>query len=164
MSENIKIVPATCSQCGGTVEVDPTTTEAKCPFCGTTFIVDKAITNYNIQYASIEHVDNVNIDLNGSVTSVLDFVGKQMNESRAMRKELKKAEAEKDKMITQGFLKIFGIMCAAMMAFAVFAFGYYQVTGAGESEETVESEESIQSEESEYAEAFENDDADNWEF
>ena len=145
MSENVKIVPATCSQCGGTVEVDPNASEAKCPFCGTTFVVEKAINNYNISHATIDHADNVNIDMSGSVKSVLDFVGTQMSEGRAIRREIRMAEAEKDKIITQGFMKMFGIMCAVMMAVGMVMFVYYQVTDTGESTE------------SEYSESYEND-------
>ncbi len=128
MSENVKIVPATCSQCGGTVEVDPNSTEARCPFCGTTFVVDKAINNYNIQHASIGHADNVNIDMTGSVKSVLSFVGEQMRESREVRREIRKAEVENSRMINQGFLKIFGLMCAGMMIIAVIMMIFYQIT------------------------------------
>ena len=128
MTENVKIVPATCTQCGGTVHVDPSNTEAKCPFCGTSFVVEKAINNYNIQHATIDHADNVNIDMTGSVKSVLDFFGEQMSEGREIKKEIKKAEAEKDRMITQGFLKMFGIMMAAMMVFGLVAFIFFQVT------------------------------------
>lgn len=145
MSENVKIVPATCSQCGGTVEVDPNASEAKCPFCGTTFVVEKAINNYNISHATIDHADNVNIDMSGSVKSVLDFVGTQMSEGRAMRREIRIAEAEKDKIITQGFMKMFGIMCAVMMAVGMVMFVYYQITDTGESAEP------------EYSESYESD-------
>ena len=90
MADNVKIVPASCTQCGGTVEVDKGSDTAICPFCGTSFIVEKAINNYNVQNATIEHADNVNIDMTGSVKTVLDFVGDQMKESRAERREARK--------------------------------------------------------------------------
>lgn len=136
MSESVKIVPATCTQCGGTVEVDPNTEKAECPFCGTTFIVEKAINNYYVQHANIGHADNVNIDMTGSVKSVLDFVGDQMKESRAERREERRAAAEDSRQMNRGFLKIFGIMCAAMMVFAFVAFIVLQFTGGGEGDDT----------------------------
>ena len=33
-----------------------------CPYCGAAFIVEKAINEYNVQNALIEHADNVNVD------------------------------------------------------------------------------------------------------
>jgi predicted RNA-binding Zn-ribbon protein involved in translation (DUF1610 family) len=137
MSENVKIVPASCTQCGGSVEVDPNSEKATCPFCGTAFIVEKAINNYNVQHATIEHADNVNIDMSGTVKTVLDFVGDQMKEGREERKEQRKLDAEKDKIMTRGMLKIFGIMFAAMFVFAIIAFIYFQVTDKGTEGETV---------------------------
>ncbi len=145
MSENVKIVPATCSQCGGTVEVDPNSTEARCPFCGTSFVVDKAINNYNISHATIDHADNVNIDMTGSVKSVLDFFGTQMSEGRAIRREIRMAEAEKGKIVVQGFMKMFGIMFGVMFAVGMVMFVYYQITDTGESAEP------------EYSESYESD-------
>ena len=54
------LVPAVCTQCGGSLEVDPTTDAAVCPFCGTPFIVEKAINQYNTT-----HINNrVNINQN----------------------------------------------------------------------------------------------------
>ena len=72
MENTTKIVPALCIQCGGTVEVDPKSETAKCPFCGTTFLLEKAVNNYNVKYAHVEHADNVNIDMSGAVKDVLD--------------------------------------------------------------------------------------------
>ena len=132
MSENVKIVPASCTQCGGTVEVDPGTEMAVCPFCGTSFIVEKAVNNYNVQHANIEHADNVNIDMTGSVKTVLDFVGDQMKESREERREARREAARTDREMSRGFLKIFGLMCAGMMVFVLVAFIVMQFTGAGE--------------------------------
>ncbi len=132
MGDNVKIVPASCTQCGGTVEVDPQSEKGVCPFCGTSFIIEKAINNYNVQHATIEHADNVNIDMTGSVKSVLDFVGDQMKESRAERREYKKIQAEKDRQMTSLFFKMMGIMFAGVFAFGIIGFIYYQITGGGD--------------------------------
>ena len=94
MSEDVKMVPALCTQCGGKLTVDPQKETAECPFCGASFMVQQAIQNYNIQNATIEHVDNVNIDMKGTVSSVLDFVGDQMSQRREMKKEMRKEARE----------------------------------------------------------------------
>ncbi len=73
MGDNVKMVPALCTQCGGNVEVDLSKETAKCPYCGMEFIVEKAVNNYNFKYAHVEHADNVNIDVTGAVKEVLDF-------------------------------------------------------------------------------------------
>ena len=59
MSEAVKMVPACCTHCGGSLEVDPSQERAECPYCGSSFIVDKAVNNYNVENARIEHADNV---------------------------------------------------------------------------------------------------------
>lgn len=41
------IVPAKCPQCGGDIEVDNKKDAAICKFCGSAFIIEKAINNYN---------------------------------------------------------------------------------------------------------------------
>ena len=132
MSEekNVKIVPAICTQCGGTVEVDRTKEESSCPFCGTTFIVEKAINNYNVKYASIEHADNVTIDVGGAVKEVLDFAGNQMKEERKVRQEQRKIDSEIHKRNSAAFFKLFGFMFAGMLVFALIAFVIMQFTGS----------------------------------
>lgn len=129
MDGNVKMVPAVCTQCGGTVEVDRGSDTATCPFCGASFIVEKAVNNYNVQHANIEHADNVNIDVKGAVGEVLDFVGDRWKEGREDRREFWRAERERSDMVAKGFLKIFGFMVAGMMIFAMIAFIIMQFTG-----------------------------------
>ena len=57
----------------------------------------------------------MNIDVRGAVKDVLGFVGDQMKESRIERKERRKEEAERERMVTASFMKIFGFMMAGMM-------------------------------------------------
>ncbi len=55
------LVPAKCTQCGASIEVDKTQEAGICPSCGTAFITEKVIKNYNTF-----NVDNsVNIYLGG---------------------------------------------------------------------------------------------------
>ena len=43
-------VAAKCTQCGATIEVDDTKEAGICKYCGTAFITEKAINNYNNSY------------------------------------------------------------------------------------------------------------------
>ncbi|MBO6239551.1 MAG: hypothetical protein J6O61_01715 [Butyrivibrio sp.] len=138
MDNNVKMVPAICTQCGGTVEVDKTKEEAKCPFCGTSFVIEKAINNYNVKYANIEHADNVNIDVTGAVKEVLDFAGTQMSESRKERSEQRKIDSELHSKNTIAFFKFFGFMFAGMLVFGLIAFIIMQFTGNTGDDEQVE--------------------------
>lgn len=127
MSDSVKLVPALCTQCGGRVEVVPSEEKATCPYCGTSFIIDRAVYNYNVENAKIEHADNVNIELKGAVDSVLDFAGRQLSESREFRKELKKEQALTERIMLTTFFKIFGIICVVMIVlwFVMSAFGLW---------------------------------------
>lgn len=42
------MVNAKCTNCGGTLQVDDDKEAAVCPFCGSAFIVEKAVQNFNI--------------------------------------------------------------------------------------------------------------------
>ena len=137
MSDQTKIVPALCTQCGGQVEVDPSQESATCPFCGTTFIVDRAINNYNIQHATIEHADNVTVDMKGAVDSVLDFAGKQMSEHRKVKQELRMEEKRNEATMMKYFFGIFGIVSILLVIlwFIITVFGLWddeEDTGAQE--------------------------------
>lgn len=58
------LVPAECTQCGATLEVDASCASATCPFCKMVFITEKAINNYNTNYTTnigSLHADVVNI-------------------------------------------------------------------------------------------------------
>ena len=93
----VKFVPAICPKCGGQLEVDPSQEAAVCKFCGTPFIVDKAIQNYSIQNAHIDHADNVTVDLKGSVDSVIGMVERELDKSREERRQERIVENENSK-------------------------------------------------------------------
>jgi hypothetical protein len=84
---NTKLVPAICTQCGGQVEVDAQLEAAVCRYCGVPFIVEKAINTYNIQHATIEHVDSINIVTTNPVESVLNFVKDQQKRNDDIKRE-----------------------------------------------------------------------------
>ena len=52
-------VAAICTACGATLQVDSTHDAAICKYCGTPFIVEKAINNYNV--TNHIHADSVNV-------------------------------------------------------------------------------------------------------
>ena len=54
------LVAAKCTNCGVKIEVDNTQEAGICPYCGTAFIVEKAIHNYNINY----NIENAQITVN----------------------------------------------------------------------------------------------------
>lgn len=54
------LVPAKCPNCGGVLDVDPSHDAALCSHCGTPFITEKAINNYNItNVANYNTVNNI---------------------------------------------------------------------------------------------------------
>lgn len=113
--EKTNLVPAVCTQCGGALEVDPLQEAAVCKYCGTPFIVEKAIHNYSIQHATIEHADNVTVDMSGTVKNVLDYMGEQAKARRDFRREERREQSERDKVFIGSFFKYFAIFCAVVM-------------------------------------------------
>ncbi|GFI33549.1 hypothetical protein IMSAGC014_00032 [Bacteroidaceae bacterium] len=61
------LVPAKCTQCGANIEVDETREAGICQYCGTAFITEKAICNYNVTVVN-------NNDFNGAVVNVNNSV------------------------------------------------------------------------------------------
>ncbi|MBE6128130.1 MAG: hypothetical protein E7185_02530 [Erysipelotrichaceae bacterium] len=101
------LVPAVCTQCGGSLEVDPTTDAAVCPFCGTPFIVEKAINQYNTT-----HINNrVNINQNvrvqhgkrGIFESAMEVLDNQLEREHnaSIRAQELKLEKEKLELLKQ---------------------------------------------------------------
>ncbi|MBR7007079.1 MAG: hypothetical protein IKH90_00380 [Ruminococcus sp.] len=59
------LVNAKCTNCGGTLTVDSTKDAAVCDFCGSPYIVEKAIQNYNYYITQNIKADNVNVTAKG---------------------------------------------------------------------------------------------------
>ena len=53
------LVEAKCTNCGAALSVDPAKDAAVCPYCGSAFIVDKAVTNYETTNNISANVMNV---------------------------------------------------------------------------------------------------------
>ena len=58
-------VPAKCTCCGATLDVDPRQEAAVCRYCNTPFIVEKAINNYNVSVSGNIHVASATINIQG---------------------------------------------------------------------------------------------------
>lgn len=65
------LVAAKCTQCGANIEVDDTKEAGICNFCGTAFITEKAITNYNTY---ITNDTNINANVVNIYNAQQDFV------------------------------------------------------------------------------------------
>ncbi|MCR4950848.1 MAG: hypothetical protein K6A40_05945 [Solobacterium sp.] len=101
MSEEgrIRTVPAVCTQCGAKLDVDPEKDAAVCPYCGTPFLVDKAIQNYNINYTHNDVHQDIHIQngKRGAVDSALDFIHRQTKQQNEYQLEQQRLEFEKEK-------------------------------------------------------------------
>lgn len=62
----MKLVPAKCASCGALIEVDKEQDAAVCKYCGTPFIVEKAINLFNVTYNI--NVEKAEIKNEGPVT------------------------------------------------------------------------------------------------
>lgn len=65
------IVPAKCTNCGAKLDVDNTKDALICPYCGSAFVVEKAINNYNVTNQFFAGVVNLFTDNPGGKS---DFV------------------------------------------------------------------------------------------
>ncbi|MCR4923512.1 MAG: hypothetical protein K5931_05830 [Lachnospiraceae bacterium] len=130
MSEAVKLVPALCTNCGGKLTIDPQKEKAVCPYCGSEFIVEKAINNYNL-----------NIDMGSAVDSVLDFAGKQLEESREARKEMKKAELETQRSFFKTFFKYGLIFMLLFLVVGTILVRFLPDDDSGSAGENITSEE-----------------------
>lgn len=102
MSENnekkTNLVPAVCTQCGGQLEVDPQQQAAVCPYCGTPFIVEKAINNYNITHVHQNNTIHVQHGKKGIFQSMTDLADKQLEREQNARIRAAELELEQQKL------------------------------------------------------------------
>lgn len=59
-------VAAKCTQCGANIEVDDTKEAGICKFCGTAFVTEKAINNYNTYVTNNNNFAGANINVVGA--------------------------------------------------------------------------------------------------
>ena len=65
LSEGDTLVPAKCTNCGAELKVDPSLESAVCPYCNTTYLVKKAINNFNINVHGVVNVKEATINMGG---------------------------------------------------------------------------------------------------
>ena len=66
LDQSTKLVPGTCTNCGASLQVDPSLQAAICPACGTPYIVQQAINNFNI--SSTGNINIGNAVINASIS------------------------------------------------------------------------------------------------
>ncbi len=78
----VQIVPAKCTNCGGTLTLNPNEESAICPFCESSFIVKQAIQNYNISLeAGTINIANASIQTGPSVNNLLSRANEFLSRS-----------------------------------------------------------------------------------
>lgn len=119
-----KLVPAICTQCDGSVAVDPSQDKAFCTYCGTSFFVEKAINNYNVQHANIERVESMDIHHHkrGAVESVLNFIEKQQDNKQNKTDEERRLEEEKRKQEVKRSLIAAGALAIIILVLLLGSF------------------------------------------
>lgn len=66
INQSTKLVPGTCTNCGASLQVDPSQQAAICPACGTPYIVQQAINNFNIHSTGNISIENAVIAVPGA--------------------------------------------------------------------------------------------------
>ncbi len=61
----IKLIPGICTQCGATLSVNKSEKAMICPYCNTSFIVEKAIQNFNTTYNTTNNIAAQNVFVQG---------------------------------------------------------------------------------------------------
>ena len=114
-------VPAICTQCSGEMTVDPSLEKAYCQYCGTTFLVENAINNYNVQQANIEHVETVNIHHNHNQRGFLDSIFNFVEKQQVRKDQKKRLEEEKRKRDAKAGLIMFLILMPILILSLIFS-------------------------------------------
>lgn len=82
-------VAAKCTQCGGNIEVDDTKEAGICQYCGTAFVTEKAVNNYNTYITNNNNFAGANINIvNGDVANLLELAKNSLeitNEKDALK-------------------------------------------------------------------------------
>ena len=87
------IMKAKCTNCNGNLEVDTEKKVLYCPFCGTQFVVEQAINNYNIN----NNITAGNVQLYAGKSSMEELVNKET--AYYLAKDFKRLHTLYDEMI-----------------------------------------------------------------
>lgn len=107
------LVVAKCTQCGANIEVDDTKEAGICKYCGTAFITEKAINNYNTYITNNYTTNNnfaganvtmVNADINGLLANAKkELLLHNWKNANVYLDEIKKADANAIQLISDLF-------------------------------------------------------------
>lgn len=86
------LVAAKCTQCGANIEVDDTNEAGICKYCGTAFVTEKAINNYNTYITNNNNFAGANINVVGGDVDNLIELAKNALEINNERDTLKYCE------------------------------------------------------------------------
>lgn len=117
---NTNLVQAKCTNCGGELTVDTAQECAVCKYCGTPFIVSKAVQNYNVTHNNYT-TNVVNDQRKGAVESLLDYKSRQEDkkyqraEEKRLRSESKKKSRNRLILWILGWLFIFPVPLTILM-------------------------------------------------
>ena len=64
------LAQAKCKNCGAVLEVDTSMETAVCPYCGTPYIVEKTIKNYNANFNITNQIRTDTVNIYGGSASV----------------------------------------------------------------------------------------------
>ena len=106
MSNDVKLVPAICTQCGANVTVNPETEAAVCKFCGTPFVVERAINKYYIT----NHIQNTTIVNRNVKRSIWDYCVEETENQRRFDADHPEAKKQREKEAQ------FGVIAAGILA------------------------------------------------
>lgn len=105
----MSLVAAKCTQCGANIEVDDTKEAGICQFCGTAFIMEKAISNYNTYITNNNSLAGATINImKPEIDGLLESAKKELlihNYSNAnfYLDEIKKSGVDSGQKISQLF-------------------------------------------------------------
>ncbi|MBU9742514.1 hypothetical protein KTH81_01655 [Lachnospiraceae bacterium ASD3451] len=86
----MSLVAAKCTQCGANIEVDDTKEAGICQYCGTAFITEKAINNFNSYTVNVNNFSGANVIMNNK-----QDINNLLQLARRFRKDCNSIEAAK---------------------------------------------------------------------
>ena len=113
------LIPAKCTQCGANIEVDASQEAGICKFCGTAFITEKAINNYNTYITNNNNFAGANINVvGGDIANLLELAKNalEITNEKDTLKYCEKALEINVKSAEAWFIKMQGEKIRAMKA------------------------------------------------
>lgn len=123
-------VPAKCTQCGANIEIDDGADAGVCPYCGTAFVTQKAINNYNTYVTAHITVDGKNADEAFGLAQAA-----KLSEAKEKCRKLLAADMLQECLDTATELTADRPESPVGYAYAVMAFAEYRAFGTDRYEE-----------------------------